>query len=114
MLKELGEYDCDCYDEYLSWTYYFKAFAMNLWRESAFHPKLLKEDWFLELISEKEVDLEYEQRFCFFQQVCLTDSSIVHTPMRKSAFYIDDPRTYKVIDTPTPNELKEIACKYGL
>lgn len=114
-LKKLSEYDCDCYDEYLSSSYYFKAFNMALWRESAFHPKLLKEDWFLELISANEENLEYEQRFWFFQQVCLRDQSMpMDPPMEKSSFHIDEPKAGIEVSMPTPEELKELASKYGL
>lgn len=45
-LRRLSDYDCDCEDEYLSCTYYFKDLGMTLWCESAFHPKLLQEAWF--------------------------------------------------------------------
>lgn len=114
-LKKFSKYDCDCYDEYLSSSYYFKAFNMTLWRESAFHPKLLKEDWFLELISANEENLEYEQKFCFFQQVCLRDQSMpMDPPMEKSSFHIDEPKTCIEVSMPTPEELKELASKYGL
>ena len=61
--KRNSEYDCDCEDEYLSRTYDFKDLGMSLWRESAYHPKLLNEEWFQELINEQEENLEYEQRF---------------------------------------------------
>ncbi len=88
---------------------------MILWRESAFHPKLLKEDWFLELISVNEENLEYEQRFWFFQQVCLRDPSMpMDLPMEKMLFHVDDPKICVETHIPTPEELKEVASKYGL
>lgn len=113
-LRELSEYDCDCYDEYLSSTYGFKKFNMVLWRESAFHPKLLKEDWFLEYIAENEENLEYEQRFWYFQQVCLRDSSMSMTQMEKRPFHVEDVELDMEKSEPTSQELIEIAAKYGL
>lgn len=113
-LRKLSEYDCDCCDEYLSSTYYFKKFNMSLWRESAFHPKLLKQDWFLKLVVENEEYLEYEQRFWYFQQICLRDSSMTTIQMEKIPFHIGDGITCSEECTPTSQELRKLTSKYDL
>ncbi|MBU5676864.1 hypothetical protein KQI88_10585 [Alkaliphilus sp. MSJ-5] len=113
-LRRLSDYDCDCEDEYLSCTYYFKDLGMILWRESAFHPKLLQEGWFQKLISVQEENLEYEQRFWFFNQICLKNSMASDEPMKKAKFYVESTKASQAMKTPTQEELKEIALKYGL
>jgi hypothetical protein len=111
-LKKLSEYDCDCEDEYLSWTYYFKDLGMVLWRESVFHPKLLKEKWFQKRIDEQEENLEYEQRFWFFGQICLKNVSIPKEPMYKAKVYSETTNISPTIKPPTQEELKDIILKY--
>ncbi|MGF7058469.1 hypothetical protein [Brassicibacter mesophilus] len=113
-LKKLSDYDYDCEDEYLSCTYYFKDLGMILWRESAFHPKLLQEEWFQELITAQKENLEYEKRFWFFNQVCLKNSPAPNKPIEKAKFYVESTKMSPDIKSPTQEELKEIAFKYGL
>ena len=113
-LKRFSSYDCDCEDEYLSCTYYFKDLGMMLWRESAFHPKLLQEEWFQKLIAVQEENLEYEKRFWFFNQICLKNGVAPHEPMEKTKFYVEPNKESITTKIPTQEELKEIALKYGL
>ncbi|WIV11824.1 hypothetical protein [Proteiniborus sp. MB09-C3] len=100
-LKKLSDYDCDCEDEYLSCTYYFKDLGMTLWRESAFHPKLLQEEWFKRLIAVQEENLEYEQQFWFFSQVCLKNTMIPDETMEKAKSYVESTKASLITETPT-------------
>lgn len=114
LLKLISDYDCNCEDETLSTTYYFKDLGLELWRESAYHPKLLSNDGFQRYISENEENLEYEQRFWYFQQVKLSKQSIFNEPMKKMK-----PNDWSIsevieINVPTQKEINDIAKKYGL
>jgi len=114
-LKRLSDYNCDGEDEYLSWTYYFKDLGMTLWRESVFHPKLLQKEWFQNIIADDETHLEYWQQFCFFNQICLKNSTSTDVPMEKAKFYIKPTNTSQtIIPSPTEERKKEIALKFGL
>jgi hypothetical protein len=111
--KRISEYDCDCEDEYLSWTFYFKDLGMSLWRESAYHPKLLNEKWFQELIDQQEENLEYEQRFWYFNQICLMNS-VIDKPMKRIKHHSEPIMTSPTIKTPTQEDLEKIKLKYKL
>ncbi|WDV48045.1 hypothetical protein PV797_10195 [Clostridiaceae bacterium M8S5] len=113
-LKKISEYDCDCEDEYLSSTYYFKDLGKILWRESAFHPKLLQEEWFQKLINENEENLECEKRFWFFDQIILESSVNTFKKMEKVKFHIESPEKEQSIKPPTQDQLIQIALKYKL
>ena len=68
-LAKEDDYVCDCEDHELACTYEFPALGLELWRESAYHPKLLAVPEFQELIGELPENLEYEQDngWCFAQ-----------------------------------------------
>ena len=68
LAKETG-YVCDCEDHELACTYEFPALGLELWRESAYHPKLLAVPEFQEMIQALPENLEYEQDhgWCFAQ-----------------------------------------------
>ena len=68
LAKETG-YSCDCEDHELACTYEFPGLGLELWRESAYHPKLLAVPAFQKLIQELPETLEYEQApgWCFAQ-----------------------------------------------
>ncbi len=61
----------------------------NAMLESVFHPKLLQEEWFQELIAVQEENLKYEQRFLFFNQICLKNGAAPDEPMEKAKFYVE-------------------------
>ncbi len=113
-LKLISDYDCDCEDENLGTAYYFKDLGLELWRERAYHPKLLNDDGFQRYISENEENLEYEQKFWYFQQIRLSKQIIYNKPMKKMK-----PNDWSIneiieIKEPTQKELDDIAKKYGL
>ena len=82
LAKETG-YGCDCEDRELSCTYEFPALGLELWRESAYHPKLLEVPDFQELIRELPENLEYEQDhgWCFAQVWVQTGSFRAQYPL---------------------------------
>lgn len=67
-LRNYSEYSYNSDDELLSTEYIFKDLGIVFWRESAFHPKLLDEDWFLEMSDENQ---EYEKKFWYFNTLTL-------------------------------------------
>ncbi|WP_209343162.1 16S rRNA (cytosine(967)-C(5))-methyltransferase RsmB [Flavonifractor sp. AGMB03687] len=82
LAKETG-YGCDCEDHELACTYEFPALGLELWRESAYHPKLLEVPDFQELIQELPENLEYEQDhgWCFAQVWVQTGSFRAQYPL---------------------------------
>lgn len=82
LAKETG-YTCDCEDHELACTYEFPALGLELWRESAYHPKLLEVPDFQELIQELPENLEYEQDhgWCFAQVWVQTGSFRAQYPL---------------------------------
>ena len=117
LAKETG-YECDCEDLELACTYEFPALGLELWRESAYHPKLLEVPDFQELIRELPENLEYEQDhgWCFAQVWVQTGSFRAQYPLEPG------PAPYGRPVKPTPpareaTEEETIAFlhrKYGL
>ncbi len=60
-LAQEAEFICDCVDPELACTYRFPALGLELWREQAYHPKLLDNPEFQKLIQGLPENLEYEQ-----------------------------------------------------
>lgn len=113
-LKLISDYDCDCEDKNLGMTYHFKNLGLVLYRERAYHPKLLKDDGFQRYISKNEENLEYEQKFWYFTGVTLSNQINFNKPLEKSKledWSIDESVEIKV---PTQKEVDDIVKKYGL
>lgn len=68
-LKQRSSYHCDNADEQLATNYYFKDIGIHLWREDAFHFKLLKNEKYLKkygsLVTEKMQYLFFEVIYIF-------------------------------------------------
>ena len=117
LAKETG-YVCDCKDHELACTYEFPALGLELWRESAYHPKLLAVPEFQELIQALPENLEYEQDhgWCFAQVWVQTGSFRAQYPLEPG------PAPYAHPVKPTPPEREPTAeemiaflhRKYGL
>ncbi len=117
LAKETG-YVCDCEDHELACTYEFPALGLELWRESAYHPKLLTYPEFQELIQALPENLEYEQDhgWCFAQVWVQTRSFRAQCPLEPG------PAPYSHPVKPTPPEREPTAeemiaflhRKYGL
>ena len=117
LAKETG-YVCDCEDHELACTYEFPALGLELWRESAYHPKLLAVPEFQELIQALPENLEYEQDhgWCFAQVWVQTGSFRAQCPLEPG------PAPYAHPVKPTPPEREPTAeemiaflhRKYGL
>ena len=117
LAKETG-YVCDCEDHELACTYEFPALGLELWRESAYHPKLLAVPEFQELIQALPENLEYEQDhgWCFAQVWVQTGSFRTQCPLEPG------PAPYAHPVKPTPPEREPTAeemiaflhRKYGL
>ena len=117
LAKETG-YVCDCEDHELACTYEFPALGLELWRESAYHPKLLTYPEFQELIQALPENLEYEQDhgWCFAQVWVQTGSFRAQCPLEPG------PAPYAHPVKPTPPEREPTAeemiaflhRKYGL
>ena len=117
LAKETG-YVCDCEDHELACTYEFPALGLELWRESAYHPKLLTYPEFQELIQALPENLEYEQDhgWCFAQVWVQTRSFRDQYPLEPG------PAPYSHPVKPTPPEREPTAeemiaflhRKYGL
>ena len=117
LAKETG-YVCDCEDHELACTYEFPALGLELWRESAYHPKLLTYPDFQELIQALPENLEYEQDhgWCFAQVWVQTRSFRDQYPLEPG------PAPYSHPVKPTPPEREPTAeemiaflhRKYGL
>ena len=99
LAKETG-YVCDCEDHELACTYEFPALGLELWRESAYHPKLLTYPEFQELIQALPENLEYEQDhgWCFAQVWVQTGSFRAQCPLEPG------PAPYAHPVKPTPPE----------
>ena len=117
LAKETG-YVCDCEDHELACTYEFPALGLELWRESAYHPKLLAVPEFQEMIQALPENLEYEQDhgWCFAQVWVQTGSFRTQCPLEPG------PAPYAHPVKPTPPEREPTAeemiaflhRKYGL
>lgn len=66
-----GDADKDLANEYI-----FPAWKIRFWRERAYHPKLMHDPGFIELISMHEENLEYELQFWHFESVVVYDDTI--------------------------------------
>lgn len=66
-----GDADKDLANEYT-----FPAWKIRFWRERAYHPKLMQDPEFIELISIQEENLEYELQFWHFESVVVYDDTI--------------------------------------
>ena len=117
LAKETG-YVCDCEDHELACTYEFPALGLELWRESAYHPKLLAVPEFQELIQALPENLEYEQDhgWCFAQVWVQTGSFRAQCPLEPGTA----PYAHPVKPTPPEREptVEEMIAflhrKYGL
>ena len=117
LAKETG-YVCDCEDHELACTYEFPALGLELWRESAYHPKLLTYPEFQELIQALPENLEYEQDhgWCFAQVWVQTGSFRAQCPLEPGTA----PYAHPVKPTPPEREptaeemIAFLHRKYGL
>lgn len=117
LAKETG-YVCDCEDHELACTYEFPALGLELWRESAYHPKLLAVPEFQELIQALPENLEYEQDhgWCFAQVWVQTGSFRAQCPLEPGTA----PFAHPVKPTPPEREptaeemIAFLHRKYGL
>lgn len=66
-----GDADKDLANEYT-----FPAWKIRFWRERAYHPKLMQDPEFIELISMHEENLAYELQFWHFESVVVYDDTI--------------------------------------
>ena len=66
-----GDADKDLANEYI-----FPARRIRFWRERAYHPKLMQDPEFIELISMHEENLAYELQFWHFESVVVYDDTI--------------------------------------
>ncbi|WP_370813867.1 hypothetical protein [Butyricicoccus pullicaecorum] len=66
-----GDADKDLANEYI-----FPAWKIRFWRERAYHPKLMQDPEFIELISMHEENLAYELQFWHFESVVVYDDTI--------------------------------------
>ena len=66
-----GDADKDLANEYI-----FPAWKIRFWRERAYHPKLMQDPEFIELISMQEENLAYELQFWHFESVVVYDDTI--------------------------------------
>ena len=71
----MGTYEGDA-DKDLANEYIFPARKIRFWRERAYHPKLMHDPGFIELISMHEENLEYELQFWHFESVVVYDDTI--------------------------------------
>ena len=82
-LAREGAVECDCEDPELAYTYRIPALGLELWRESVYHPKLLDNPEFRELIEALPENLEYEQEhgWWFFQVWVQSDDPRANFPL---------------------------------
>ena len=117
-LAQEAEFLCDCVDPELACTYRFPALGLELWREQAYHPKLLDNPEFQKLIQALPENLEYEQANGWtFQAVWVRGSaSMADLPLEPGrAPYDGGP--YRPVPEPkpvTPERAAAVAKKYGL
>lgn len=117
-LAKETDYVCDCEDHELACTYEFPALGLELWRESAYHPKLLAVPEFQELIQALPENLEYEQDhgWCFAQVWVQTGSFRAQCPLEPGTA----PYAHPVKPTPPEREptaeemIAFLHRKYGL
>ena len=70
-LARKAEFACDCVDPELACNYRFPTLGLELWREMAYHPKLLDNPEFQAHMRVLPENLEYEQTHGWtFQAVC--------------------------------------------
>lgn len=67
-LKQKSSVLCDLPDEQLATNYEFPELGIRLWRESAFHPKLLKDEQWMQ---EMQLVLEEEMQYLYFGLVAV-------------------------------------------
>lgn len=67
-LKQKSSVLCDLPDEQLATNYEFPELGIRLWRESAFHPKLLKDEQWMK---EMQLVLEEEMQYLYFGLVAV-------------------------------------------
>jgi len=65
-LKKLSSFTCDLEDEQLGTEYEFHELGLRLWREDAFHPKLLQD---AEYRKEMELVMEEMYRYQYFELI---------------------------------------------
>lgn len=69
VLKKLEpSFTCDFEDEQLATNFDFHQLGLRLWRESAFHPKLLKDEQYMK---EMELVIEEEYRYEYFELIAV-------------------------------------------
>lgn len=67
-LKSYGPFSCDCEDVQLGTEYLFDKIGVRLWRERAFHPKLLSDPVYVEKM---KAVLEDEYQYQYFAIVAV-------------------------------------------
>ena len=117
-LARKAEFACDCVDPELACNYRFPTLGLELWREMAYHPKLLDNPEFQAHMRVLPENLEYEQTHGWtFQAVWVRSSaSMAALPLEPCrAPYDGGP--YHPTPEPrpvTPERLAAVAKKYGL
>ena len=117
-LAREAEFACDCVDPELACNYRFPTLGLELWREMAYHPKLLDNPEFQAHMRVLPENLEYEQTHGWtFQAVWVRSSaSMAALPLEPCrAPYDGGP--YHPTPEPrpvTPERLAAVAKKYGL
>ena len=71
-LKQVGPCLCDAGDEQLGTNYEFSSLGLRLWRERAFHRKLLLDKAYRE---EMALELEEEYQYLYFQIVAVIEKA---------------------------------------
>ena len=115
-LAEQEDFLCDCADPELASTYRFPALGLELWREGAYHPKLLRNSRFMEELGHDPELLAEEQQFWYFHQVWVqTDDPRANFPLEmRPAPYTKDFHFTPPSPPPTPEQIAYIIRKYGL
>ena len=115
-LAEQEAFLCDCADLELASTYRFPALGLELWREWAYHPKLLENPRFMEELGHDPELLAEEQRFWYFNQVWVqTDDPRANFPLEtRPAPYARELHSAPLSPPLTPEQLAYLTRKYGL
>lgn len=117
-LAREAEFVCDCVDPELACTYRFPALGLELWRETAYHPKLLDNPEFQAYMHANPENLEYEQANGWkFQAVWVrSSSSMAAFPLEPGRAPYDGGPYRPVPESKpiTPERLAAVAKKYGL
>lgn len=71
-LKQAGPFSCDAGDEQLGTNYEFSSLGLRLWRERAFHRKLLLDKEYREKMA---LVLEEEYQYLYFQIVAVMEKA---------------------------------------